>query len=73
MIRPTLASKINVDNTVYLGDIENSGVEKSLTEWKPTDYVEVTEVIKEIDIYKNSNIDNINGRLFKDCLLCSVS
>lgn len=71
-IGPNLASKISDDNATYLSDIENHEPENSMSEWRHTDFVEVTSLIKDIDIYKNSNIDNINGSLFKDCLLASV-
>lgn len=71
-IGPTLANKIDVDNTEYLNDLSNSSPPTVLSEWRLTDYVEVTKVIKEINVHKNSNIDKVNSLLLKDCLLSSI-
>lgn len=71
-IGPSLANEIKVDNSEYIRELDSHSSEKNMHEWRPTDFVEVTKAVKEIDICKNSNIENINAALFKDCLLCSI-
>lgn len=68
-IGPNLANKITLDNKLYLETLQNCESDKLILKWKKIDYEELEELVKDIDVSKNSNIENINTILLKDSFL----
>lgn len=67
----TLASQITDDNHAYLYDLNHKCLDSLLIAWRPTSIAEISNLIDDIHLSKSSQIENINTRLFKDCLECS--
>lgn len=66
-----LASKITIDNQSYKNSME---VEPLLTmeTWDRVSKAETLLLVQGLDIQKNSNIEQLNIILLKDCLLSSI-
>lgn len=67
----TLATKIHIDNSEYIHNLEGKEPNSLLITWRPTNVEEISNIIDRIDLSKSSQIKDINTRLFKDCLDCS--
>lgn len=72
-IGKSLADKCTYDNNCYLNQCKLPKSQDVLTEWTEVSEAEVEILIENMDVSKNSNIDNINAFLLKECLLCSVN
>lgn len=68
-IGPTLASKITTDNRAYLDSLGQCVPDKTLSNWIPIEEEELEKIVKELDVNKNSNIDDISTSLLRDCIL----
>lgn len=71
-IGPALANEITINNKANLERLNNFVPERSLSDWKPIDVDELVKAVKELDVNKNSNIENINTVLLRDCRLCTI-
>lgn len=65
-IGPSLSDNITLDNNNYLESLERSVSDKTLEYWKEVDVDEVRDMVKDTDVYKCSNINDISTALLKD-------
>lgn len=72
-VGPDLAGKITSDNSNYLDQLSNSHPnEVQLSDFPPITENELMKLCKQINISKSSNIDSIEIKFLKDCMLCSA-
>lgn len=70
-IGPKLAAIINNPNDNYINSFLNES-ETNLSVFDPVTHIELHDLLMNLDVNKSSNIDKINSRLFKCCLLSTV-
>lgn len=66
-----LAEEITFDNSDYIDSFKTCDVPNILRSFDPIMRTELHDVIKNIDVNKGSNIQNIDSKLFKCCLLAT--
>lgn len=72
-IGPNLSSKIKIDNRTYITACKKPCGDQAMLEWTKILDIEVLKVVKDLDIHKGSNIEGLNSKLLKDCLLGSIN
>lgn len=69
-----LAEVITLDNAEYIHSFDNAhDAPVTVNNFDPINRIELHDVIKNIDITKGSNVDNISSKLLKCCLLATQS
>lgn len=74
-IGPKLSQLIKYDNAEYLKDlteIMDNEITNSISEFEKITEKEVVTLIKKMDTTKASNIDGINNKILKYCLLATI-
>lgn len=68
-VGPNLANKITLNNDNYLSKFKTVN-SVNMAEWELVNYEEIQLLIEGIDVGKNSNINKLQTKYLKECLLC---
>lgn len=66
-----LARIITIDNSTYVNQIQDEPI-ISMEYWDRVSEAETLLLVQDLDVNKNSNIDELNSTLLKDCLLSAI-
>lgn len=66
-----LASKITIDNSFYVKRIQDEPV-INMEHWDRVNEAETLLLVQDLDANKNSNINELNSTISKDCLLGTI-